>query len=279
MRPLLLAFLARHGLPEWLAPDYFSLVALSSIAGFAIALRLTRRDGADSGVAVRALLLAYVAALLGGYVFEVLRAVPSAIAAGSLAPLARVGRAAYGGLLGAILASALYLRRQGQPLGAFFDRVSVGAGIVFAAVRTGCFLSGCDYGVPTALPLGVRFPPGSLAAIDHLQRGWVPAGAPSLPVHPTELYEAAVGGFGAVVAALVLARRPQRDGTAFLCWLSIYAAGRFAVELLRGDAGRGRYLGLSTAQYVSLALLSMVGIIALRGARFRSLHAASLRSP
>jgi prolipoprotein diacylglyceryltransferase len=132
--------------------------------------------------------------------------------------------------------------------------VAVGTGLVFAAVRTGCFLAGCDYGRPTAGPLGVRFPPGSSAAIDHAARGYVPDGAESLPVHPTQLYEAGIGLVAAAVAAIVLARR-ARSGAAFRAWLAVYAAGRFTIELLRGDADRGLYLGLSTAQWVSVSVL------------------------
>ena len=53
-----------------------------------------------------------------------------------------------------------------------------GTGLTFALVRTGCFIAGCDYGLPTAHACGVRFPPGSLAALDHARRGFVPPGAP-----------------------------------------------------------------------------------------------------
>ena len=75
-------------------------------------------------------------------------------------------------------------------------------GISFALVRVGCFLEGCDYGRPTALPWGVRFPSGSLAAQAHAAAGWVPDGAPSLPVHPTELYESMLGLLALALVAL-----------------------------------------------------------------------------
>ena len=150
-----------------------------------------------------------------------------------------------------------------QPIAPFFDRIAVGAGLTFALVRTGCFLSGCDYGRPTASIWGVRFPPGSLAAIDHLRRGFVPAGAPSLPVHPTQLYEAAVGLVAGLAAAFPIARG-RRDGTAFATFLSIYAAGRFAIELLRGDQDRGAALGLSTAQWVSVSIATALVIAFVR---------------
>ena len=133
-------------------------------------------------------------------------------------------------------------------------------------MRTGCFLAGCDYGLPTASFWGVRFPPGSLAAIDHVRRGFVPPGSPSLPVHPTQLYEAALGLCAGLAAAVPIARG-KRDGTAFATFLSIYAAGRFAIELLRGDQDRGAAWGLSTAQWVSVSFALALVFASVRRAR------------
>lgn len=262
MRPVVIAWLARHHVPSGLFPDYFMLAAIAVVVGSLIALRLAKRDGASVVHTARAIACAYVAALAGGYVFEALRAIPAALAAGSWRPVTHAGRAAYGGLLAAIFAAAVYLKISRQPLAPFLDRVAIGTGLTFALVRTGCFLAGCDYGMPTAGIWGVRFPPGSLAAIDHLRRGFVPPGAPSLPVHPTQLYEAALGLCAGLGAAVPIARG-KRDGTAFATFLSIYAAGRFAIELVRGDQDRGAALGLSTAQWVSvsIALALVVGLV------------------
>ena len=254
MSPVARAWLARHGLPAWALPDYWMLAAIATIVGSLIALRLAERDGAGRRHTSYAIACAYVAALAGGYLFEAARALPAALAAGSWRPLLHPGRAAYGGLLAAILAATGYLISAGQPIAPFFDRVAVGSGLTFALVRTGCFLAGCDYGQPTASVWGVRFPRGSLAAIDHARRHWIPAGAPSLPVHPTQVYEAALGLLAGALAAIPLARG-RRDGSAFTVFLATYAVGRFAIELLRGDQDRGHAFGLSTAQWVSVGLL------------------------
>ena len=267
MRPTIAAWLEAHGIPAALCPDYFILVALSATFGVAWALTQARRDGVDVAAEARTLALAYVGALFGGYLIEALRVLPTALAALSFAPFAHIGRAAWGGLVFGAAAATWHLHHRHQPMGPFFDRVVFGAGLAFILVRIGCFLSGCDYGVPTSLSVGMRFPPGSLAAIDHHARGFAPVGAPSLPVHPTELYESAVSLVGLLLAFGVLRQR-RRDGGAFLVWLAVYATGRFAIEFLRGDAARGVYLGLSTAQYVSLATLFALTCVALwRGAR------------
>ena len=247
----MVAWLVRRGLPGWLVPDYFKLAAIAALLASVIALRLAARDRASQMHTARALACAYLGALAGGYLFEAARALPAALASGSWLPVLHPGRAAYGGLLAAIAAAALYLRAAHQPLAEFFDRSAVGAGLGFALVRSGCFLAGCDYGLPTAR--GVRFPPGSLAALDHAHRGFIPLGAPSLPVHPTQLYEAVLGLLAAALAAVPIVRG-RRDGRASAVFLGVYAVGRFAIEFLRGDRDRGQAFGLSTAQWVSLAI-------------------------
>ncbi|HEY2901318.1 MAG TPA: prolipoprotein diacylglyceryl transferase family protein [Polyangia bacterium] len=253
MRPVALAWFVRHGGPAALFPDYFSLAAIAALLASVITLWLAARDGASQRHTAHAIACAYVAALAGGYVFEALRALPAAAAAGSWRPVTHAGRAAYGGLLAAIGAAVLYLRAARQPVAPFFDRVAIGTGLTFALVRTGCFLAGCDYGWPTASVLGVRFPPGSLAALDQARRGLVPPGSASLPVHPTQLYEAALGLLAAGVAAVSLGHG-RRDGAAFAGFLGTYAMGRFVLEFLRGDQDRGHALTLSTAQWVSVAI-------------------------
>ncbi len=259
MRPLLVLWLGQHGLPPWLAPSYFVLVGISALVACIVVLRLAQEDGADLKIEARTLLFAYVGALLGGYVFEAVRAIPEGLASGSFAPLLRAGRAAYGGLLMATGCAALYRLHHRAPLGPFFDRSSLLLGIIYLAVRGGCFLAGCDYGIPTALPLGVRYPPGTLAAMEHAARGFVPYSAPSLPTHPTQLYE----GFWALLASAVAAflfRRGARDGSVFAVWVALYSVGRFLIEFLRGDKTRGLYQGLSSAQYVSMGLCLLVAL-------------------
>ncbi|WP_437877578.1 prolipoprotein diacylglyceryl transferase [Sorangium sp. So ce513] len=274
MSRAVMLWLERHGLPPWLTPTYAVMVAVAGLLGGAAFFWLVRRDRGDIVVEGRALLAGYVAALLGGHVFEALRAAPEALARGSWGPMLHAGRAAYGGLIAGVVVAVLVLLRHGAAVRPFLDRLVPGLGITYACVRTGCFLAGCDYGRVTAGALGVRFPPGSPAADDHAAAGWVPLGAPSLPVHATQLYEAALGALASGIAALWLARG-HRDGRAFGTWLALYAAGRFVIELLRGDAGRGVYAGLSTAQLVSLALLLGLAAAALRARHGRRASAAA----
>lgn len=262
MKWWLVTLLEREGWPTFWVPGYAVLVGVAAIAGAAVVLHLARREGADRRIEATALVIAYVGALLGGYVYEWLRVTPEALMALSTRPYSQVGRAAYGGLLFAAGGAALYLHGRGASVGGFLDRVAVVLGLLFFLVRTGCLLEGCDFGLVTAGSLGVRYPPGSLPAVEHAALGWVPIGAASLPVHLTQLYE----GLGALLcsgAALAVRRARRRgvslpSGAAFASWLVGYAVMRAAVEQLRADAERGLYLGFSTASWTSLAILFAV---------------------
>lgn len=262
MRPDLLAWAAAHALPAWTVPTYWALAGLAALVGYFWALAWARRDRANIDAESAAHVWGCGAALAGGFVYEALRMVPEAIARHSLSPLLGGGRAAYGGLLFGMGTAAWVLwRRRAFSVG-YFDRVVLAIGTAFVAVRTGCFLAGCDYGVPTAGPLGVRFPAFSLAAIEHTAHGWVPDGARSLPVHPTQLYEVAVAIVATLLVALLLRYRSARDGVAAATWLTVYACGRFGIELLRADESRGHYGWLSSAQWTSVAVGSAIVLIA-----------------
>lgn len=257
MKPVVLDWALAHGLPPWIVPGYGTLAGLAALVTAALVLRLTKREGGDVRGAAATLLLAYAAALGGGYVYEWLRVTPAALMTGSIEPYLHVGRAAYGGLLFAMVVAALHLRRRGASVAPFFDRIALGLGAVYALVRLGCLLEGCDYGAPTELPIGVSYPAGSLAALHHAHLGWIPGGAASLPTHPTQLYEGAVGLLGSAVALgvyLRVRRGRAPGGSAFAAWLVVYAIGRAAIEGLRADGGRGVYAGLSSAQWTSLAV-------------------------
>ncbi|MEZ4311743.1 MAG: prolipoprotein diacylglyceryl transferase [Polyangiaceae bacterium] len=79
-----------------------------------------------------------------------------------------------------------------------------------------------------------------LHEIDHL-RDW------SQPVHPTQIYESAVSLAIAAFLLLWLHPRKRYDGHVFAAFIGLYAAGRFALEVLRAD-DRGGLFGLSTSQ-------------------------------
>jgi len=136
------------------------------------------------------------------------------------------------------------------------DYFSQPIALALAIVHFGCFLAGCSYGQPTDRPWGVVFN-------NALALAWyrTPIG---VKLHPTQLYEC----FLALVLIGLLkliARNKPADGVQILVLIAAYAFGRFFIEFIRGDAGRGLVGPLSIPQWFCvLALFSSVILLTRR---------------
>jgi phosphatidylglycerol:prolipoprotein diacylglycerol transferase len=262
----------RADLAGLLAPSWFTCVGLAGLAALIAMLVLARRRGVDPGTVASAVLWCYVAAVIAGIaVPAVITAAEHLVATGRF-QLRWSGMTSFWGYLAGTAAVVLVCRRDGVSVARMADLAVIPAGIALAFARLGCFMAGCDYGKVSSLPWAVRFPAGSPAWRDHLHAGLIPADrAASLPVHPTELYEAVLG---LVIVAIAVGRRPRRDGQLFVLAAATYAIGRIAIETLRGDAGRGIYAGLSSGQIFSLLVLLAIAARAIAGKR-RTLTAAA----
>lgn len=166
------------------------------------------------------------------------------------------GLAYYGGLIAAGGAGLWFLRRERFPLGKASDAAAtvIPLGLFFG--RMGCFFGGCCFGTVSDHRLALSFPPYSAASDKHFREGLLESKAlASLPVHPTQLYEAA--GCLAIAALLGLWLHPRKrfDGQVLLAFLGLYAVLRFVLEFLRDD-DRGALLGLSTSQLIGVLIVA-----------------------
>lgn len=154
--------------------------------------------------------------------------------------LSRGGMSWFGGFVGGIVAGLLVMRWRRLPIAAVLAAATPGLAAGQAIGRIGCFLVGDDYGRPTDLPWGVAFPQGLPPTI--------------VPVHPTQLYEAA-----ALLPLAWILMRFRRDGRSDRQVLGAYLllAGciRFLIEFIRVDV---RVVGpLSVAHLASLAAVTL----------------------
>lgn len=266
MRPHLVDWLDNFMSRPWaalIAPTWFTCVGLAGVLGVIWMLRNARRAKLDPGNAASAILWGYLAAVIAGI------AIPMFIdTAGHLITRGRFsvhwsGMTSFWGYLAGFLAVWWVTRRSGIELARFADLTAAPLGGSLILCRMGCFLAGCDFGKVSSGPLAMRFPSSSPAWQDHVRSGLLPPGrAESLPVHPTQLYEAGVG-LAMIAVGLLISRTAwakDRPGRTFLAVAATYGVGRIGVEMLRGDASRGLWLGLSSGQLFSVALLAAVAI-------------------
>jgi phosphatidylglycerol:prolipoprotein diacylglycerol transferase len=181
--------------------------------------------------------------------------------------LSRGGLVWYGGFIGGALAVILNSWRLRVPLRWTMELGAPALAAAYALGRVGCFLVNDDYGRPTDLPWGVKFPEGlPPSTADNLKNLFgipIPEGvdpATVLAVHPTQLYE--------VVAMLVafavlwsLRKRGRPIGWLFGLYLVFAGVERFLVEILR--AKDDRFLGPFTLAQLTSAVIVLIGVVIL----------------
>ena len=174
--------------------------------------------------------------------------------------LSRGGLSWFGGLFGGVAVALLYLQSQALPIVPVLAAATPGLAIGHLLGRIGCFLVGDDYGMPTTLPWGVAFPQGLPPTM--------------VPVHPTQLYEAAL--LLPLAWLLIRWRRAGVPNRIVLGrYLSIAGSIRFGIEFLRVNPQVA--LGLTVAQFGALAIM-VVGLALLRSRSGRSLDNSRPRS-
>jgi len=178
--------------------------------------------------------------------------------------LSRGGLVWYGGFLGGVVAVVFTGWRKRIPIRLTAQITAPALAAGHALGRVGCFMVGDDYGRPTTLPWGVKFPegmPATTAGAMQADFGTpIPEGADPatvLAVHPTQLYEV----FALTVIFMILWRmRTNRHGMGWVFGVYLILAGieRFLVEIVR--AKDDRFFGMFTVAQVTSVVLVLVGI-------------------
>lgn len=139
----------------------------------------------------------------------------------------------YGGLFGVISSLYLYTYKNAGLRKRVYRMIAPAIPFFHAFGRIGCFLAGCCYGRELADPIyfmGIR-----------LER---------IPVQLAE------SGFEMVLFIyLEIVDRKKENCDLLGIYLVSYALFRFLDEFMRGDAIRGIYLGISSAQWISVLIL------------------------
>ncbi len=239
--------------------SYGLCMALGFLLGWQAAVWLCRRTGQDADKLTSLLTWLMVSAVLGARAAYVLEHWTAEFADSPLSILRidQGGLMFYGGLITAAIPLAIHARVYRKHVLQVTDLVLTVVPIGHALGRFGCFMHGCCYGKITTSAWGVAFPKESPAWWEQSCATpplIAPGALESLPVLPTQLFEAAAN---LLLFALLFALYPkQHRRTGFIsgCYLVCYAALRFLMEYLRGDP-RMAVGPFSISQTISLGLL------------------------
>jgi phosphatidylglycerol:prolipoprotein diacylglycerol transferase len=157
------------------------------------------------------------------------------------------GMSFHGGLLGIIIASILFAKKNNQDLFVYTDLVSLVAPIGIFFGRLANFINSELYGKVTEVPWAVTF-----IQVDNLSR------------HPSQLYEAFFEGIILFILLLHFRNKNflERPGLISGLFLIFYSGFRFCIEFFRVPDEQIGYLifNLSMGQIISLVFI-MIGTI------------------
>jgi phosphatidylglycerol:prolipoprotein diacylglycerol transferase len=238
--------------------SYGVMLGLSLVVGWYITLTLAEKDGLPKETMANCYVFTAVAAIIGSRLLYIVTNLDEFKTMGDLFALRRGGLVAYGGFLGGYVGSWMYLSRHKIRLMPWADVAvpSLASGLLIT--RIGCYLFGCDFGkrLPEGAPAFLKhwgtFPhwaagtldsgDGSPAYVRHLELWPEKARSlnASLPVHPTQLYESAIGLI--LLGFLLWQRKNQKfRGQIFFLFTFGYGVARFLLEIIRDDVERGEY--------------------------------------
>lgn len=123
--------------------------------------------------------------------------------------------------------------------------------------RVGCFLGGCCYGGRTDGIFGVSFPVGSPCAHAQYHDGLIGKFDKSLPVYPTQLFEA-IFELCLFLFMMITYKKLKRHFAETYCFG--YGVFRFGIEFLRDDNRGSTGFFLSPSQLMSI-LLIVLGVL------------------
>lgn len=129
----------------------------------------------------------------------------------------------FGGFLGALIASILYLRKAKIAIFSLADIVAPAIALGEFFTRIGCFLNGCCFGTTSSLPWAVTFPAQCVA-------GSSPIG--EFALHPTQIYSSL---FGLILFFFLKKKlyKPHSTGEVFSLYLMFSGGFRFGIDFIR----------------------------------------------
>jgi phosphatidylglycerol:prolipoprotein diacylglycerol transferase len=184
------------------------------------------------------------------------------------------GMSFHGGLIGVMVAIALYARHLGTTFLRLGDFTVQVVPLGLACGRIGNFIGGELWGRPGDVPWAMIFPnalePGAVGA-QTVREAWAAGQLDDLARHPSQLYQALLEGLLLFAIVWMFARRPRPAGAVSGVFLAGYAVFRWIAEFFREpDAHLGfiAFDWLTMGQLLSLPMF--VAGIALIAYAYRS---------
>lgn len=263
---------------------YFFVAIL--VASF-IAFRSLKKAGLDAYVFLDSLMWILLGAFLGARIFHFVFWDSRAFLSdpGAIFRFWEGGMSITGGLAGGILGASFCFRRAKVDFWHYFAASSPALFLGQAIGRVGCFLNGDAWGIPTGLPWGISQPrfgtfiPSLVADRLFPSDAWSwsvaqgytdPASMNTIPLHPTQLYEA-FGDLALAGLVILLSKHLAKTKGPWskVAWLHLggYSLLRFGLEFLHGDRDITVWAGMTALQVGLLVFGMLSGVLYFKSTR------------
>jgi phosphatidylglycerol---prolipoprotein diacylglyceryl transferase len=250
--------------------SYGLMLGIAFIVASWILTKEVERKKLDPNIGTEITLLAIIFGIIGAKLLDLIENWNAFLSDPFGMAFSPGGLTFYGGLILAIIAIIIYIRRKKIPFLVIADAASPSLILAYGIGRIGCQLAGDgDYGIPTNLPWGTNFSRGTVkpsvifsdpSLLRHFP--WIakafPNGVPdNTPLHPAPVYEFLL----AVIIFFILwkfRKSDWMDGKLFMLYLVLAGIERFSIEFIRLNP---RILfDFSEAQLISIVMI-ISGII------------------
>ena len=215
---------------------YGVCIALGLLLGMLYAFRYAKSYGIDADRMVDVIFASTIAAIIGGRAYYVATAPFKYQSIWEMIDIRLGGIAIYGGIIAAFAMGALMCRVRKVPMLPMFDLAAQGFLIGQCLGRWGNFFNQEAFGGNTTLPWGMisESTQQYLQAVQETLAAQGMTVDPSMPVHPTFLYESIWCGLGFLLLWRYSKHR-RFHGEMTLLYIMWYGFERFFVEGLRTD--------------------------------------------
>lgn len=244
---------------------YGVCIALGLLLGMLYAFRYAKSYGIDADRMVDVIFVSTIAAIIGGRAYYVATAPFEYQSVWEMIDIRLGGIAIYGGVIGAFLMGALMCRLRKVPMLPMFDLAAQGFLIGQCIGRWGNFFNQEAFGGNTTLPWGM-ISENTQQYLQSVQQTLAAQGMtvdPSMPVHPTFLYESIWCGLGFLLLWRYSKHR-RFHGEMTLLYVMWYGFERFFVEGLRTDSLMVGNVRISQAVAALSVVAALVAWVVLR---------------
>lgn len=150
----------------------------------------------------------------------------------------------YGGIIGALLACAVYCRIKNVDFWGYSDLCLSCVAITQGIGRLGCLMAGCCYGIEYS----------GIGAMTFTNSPFAPN---NIGLFPTQLVSSLFMLTFGLYCLVWCNKRKHSPGQIGSTYILVYGLARSFIENFRGDLARGFIFGMSTSQFISIFFVAI----------------------